>query len=274
MPLPSFLIVGVPRAGTTSLAAYLAAHPDVFMAEGKELHFFNGWHDRGLEWYSRQFETSRPVTQRGEATPGYLYRADAIDRLSQTVPGAKLIVVLREPVDRAYSHFWLNRWRGIEPMTFEAALAAEGARLADEPHDPRRAYFDMGDYVSQLRRLLGHYPVEQVHTVFFEDLKKNPGDVVTELCRFLEVRELVPSVTGDRHNHHGPVRSVPVSILARRLPGPLCRAVRRLNTRDAEYPRMDPETRRALSARFADANRDLPTLINRRPPWLDSVHVA
>lgn len=267
MPLPTFLIIGVPRAGTTSLAAYLAAHPDVYMADGKELHFFNGRYHLGLDWYSEHFQGKPAAVQRGEATPGYLFKPKAVELMARTLPAAKLVVVLRDPVDRAYSHYWLNQWRGIEPLTFEGALDAENSRLARRPDDPRPAYFGMGSYADQMRRLLSHYPPEQVHSIFFEDLKVRPNDVVLDLCRFLDIRAQVPSTTGDRHNHHGPVRSVRLATYARQLPGPVCRTVRRLNTRDAEYPAMKHETRATLSTRFAAVNRGLPDLIGKQPDW-------
>ena len=267
MPLPTFLIVGVPRAGTTSLAAYLAAHPDVFVAAGKELHFFNGRYERGVDWYSSQFDADASAVQRGEATPGYLFSKDAVRLMARTVPDAKLIVVLREPVDRAYSHFWLNRWRGIEPLSFEEALDAEDERRARRPRDPRRAYFGLGCYADQLRHLLEHFPADQVHTEYFEDLVRQPAALVERVCRYLGVRELVPQAAGDRHNHHGPVRSVRLAMLARKLPGPLCRGVRDWNTLDAEYPSMAPHTRRVLTQQFADANADLPSLVGHTGPW-------
>ena len=267
MPLPTFLIVGVPRAGTTSLAAYLAAHPDVFVAAGKELHFFNGRYERGVDWYSSQFDADASAVQRGEATPGYLFSKDAVRLMARTVPDAKLIVVLREPVDRAYSHFWLNRWRGIEPLSFEAALEAEDDRRLQRPRDPRRAYFGLGRYADQLRFLLDHYPAEQVQTVFFEDMKAQPDELVKSVCRYLGVAEDVPERTGDRHNHHGPVRSVRLAMLSRKLPGPLCRGLRDWNTLDTEYPPLDPRTRRGLSERFAEVNEALPSLVGRTVPW-------
>lgn len=267
MPLPTYLIVGVPRAGTTSLAAYLAGHPDILMAPSKELHFFNARYDRGVDWYGAQFTGKRDAVQRGEATPGYLFDHNAVRLMARTVPDAKLIVMLREPVDRAYSHFWLNRWRGIESLSFEAALDAEDDRRRRRPRDPRRAYFGIGCYTDQLRYLLDHFPAEQVHTVFFEDLTSRPDELVTSVCRYLGVREVVPEATGDRHNHHGPVRSVRLAMLARKLPGPLCRGLRDWNTMDTEYPPVDQHTRRALAERFAGANAGLPSLLGRPVPW-------
>lgn len=186
--------------------------------------------------------------------------------MAQAIPGAKVIVVLREPVDRAYSHYWLNRWRGLELLDFEPALRQENARLTRDPEATQFGYFAMGDYVTQLRHLFGRFPPEQVHVTFFEDLKQHPAELVKGVCRFLGVDEVVPAVTGERHNHHGPVRSARVAMVARRLPGPLCRAVRHLNTRDGEYPSLAPATRALLDNRFTAANADLPTLLDRPIP--------
>lgn len=267
MALPTFLIVGAPRAGSTSLAAYLGAHPDIFMVPQKELHFFNGRFERGLDWYADHFRDRADAAQWGEATPSYLYNPVAVERMGRTVPEAKLIVLLRDPVERAYSHFWLNRWRGIEPLDFDAALRAERGRLDATPGDLRRAYFEMGRYADQLERVYRWYPRDQVLCLDFGKLVSDPREVVLQSCRFLDVKELVPEATGDRHNHHGPVRSVRIAALSRKLPGPLCRRVRDWNTRDGEYPPMAADTRAALEERFAEANGGLEALIQRPVSW-------
>src|SRR4051812_42429120 len=105
---PDFLIVGAAKAGTTSLAAYLAEHPDVFMARRKELHFFGREKEyrRGWEWYCSHFEGAGDARAVGEATPDYMWRERAVERIAQDLPKARIIATLRHPVDRAYSHYW------------------------------------------------------------------------------------------------------------------------------------------------------------------------
>src|ERR1051326_983405 len=115
--LPTFLIIGAGRSGTTSLARYLGSHPHVFMARAKEMHFFDS-DSKTREWYRPRFAEARRQTAVGEATPNYLYEPAAIKRMAAIVPEARLIAILRDPVDRAYSHYWQNRSLGKETMTF------------------------------------------------------------------------------------------------------------------------------------------------------------
>ena len=99
--LPAFLIVGAMRSGTTSLARYLASHPDVLFAPQKEVHFFDRNFHRGVAWYASQFAGDPTLRLAGEATPSYMYDELAVERMSHTVPHAKLIAVLRDPTERA-----------------------------------------------------------------------------------------------------------------------------------------------------------------------------
>src|SRR5262245_45971784 len=120
--LPTFLIVGAMRSGTTSLARYLGAHPDVFVAPEKEIHFFDRCFDRGVAWYAERFIQAAGAGAIGEATQSYMYDPDAIARMRSVVPSARLLTILRHPTDRAYSHYWLNRAHGLEDRSFEAAI--------------------------------------------------------------------------------------------------------------------------------------------------------
>src|SRR5947208_14127778 len=104
MRLPDFLIVGAMKAGTTSLAAWLRAHPDVFMPPQKEIHFFDAQWERGVPWYADQFAGAPEGALVGEATPAYMVTTAFLDRMASVVPNARLLVVLREPVARAWSH--------------------------------------------------------------------------------------------------------------------------------------------------------------------------
>ena len=171
---PDFVIIGTQRGGTTSLHAYLSAHPQVITPVTKELHFLTDRYERGLDWYLGQFPRELPpdvIT--GEATPYALFHPLAPRRLLETAPAAKSIVLLRNPVERAYSHFLLERSRGEETLDFAAALDAElerldgeEARLARDPayvsHPHKHAsYMARGEYVRQLERWFGVFPREQ-----------------------------------------------------------------------------------------------------------------
>ena len=106
--LPNYLIIGAPKCGTTSLAAWLDEHPQVYMVPEKELHFFSGYWEQGLDWYEQCFvPNGKPLV--GEASPSYLENPVARERIASVLPGAKLIAMMRNPVDRAYSQYW--HWR-------------------------------------------------------------------------------------------------------------------------------------------------------------------
>ena len=267
MRLPDFVIAGVPRCGTTTLAGYLRGVPEVFMPSKKELHYFTLNHDRGWSWYAEHFADARADQVCGEATPAYLLHTDALRRLARTLPRARVVVVLREPADRAYSHFRLNQWKGVERRDFESALAAERIRLERDPSASHYAYVGSGEYERLLARLFEHVPRERVDVVMFDRLSADPSGVVADLCAAMGVPAPSIGVPVERRNHHGVVRSPVVSTIARRLPGPACRMLRRWNTMAGEYPPMRSETRRRLSEHFAEANAGLARMIDQPPSW-------
>ena len=264
--LPNFIIIGAMRSGTTSLARYLGAHPQVFMAAKKEVHFFDFHFDRSLDWYARHFARAGGKTAVGEATPGYMYNERAIARMARLVPQARLIVVLRNPVDRAYSHYWLNRARGHEPLDFAAAIAVEPERLANPKLEfgRRGVYLEGSRYLKYLLRVCRYYPRSALHVVIFEDLRDEPRAVYAAVCRFLGVGEsFLPPNLGRPINRFVAFRSLGLRNLGRRLPRPLRRVVDRLNVREASYPPLDSALRKALQEQFAGENAALAAWLSR-----------
>jgi hypothetical protein len=260
--LPNFLIVGAPRSGTTSLARYLGAHPQVFMAADKEVRFFGAGFDRGLEWYAKHFAGAGTQPRVGEATPTYLADPQARRRLAATLPEAKLIAILRDPVDRAYSQYWLARSLGTEDRTFEAAIGVAGG--ADATDRPLRRYLEQGRYVEQLRDLCTLYPRDAVHVEIFEDFVAAPAERFRSVCRFLDVDDtVVPDLVGATVNRHVDHRSPSLHRAARDLPRPIRRALGRLNARPATYPPMAPATRAELRSRFEGPNDELARWLGR-----------
>jgi hypothetical protein len=139
--LPSYLIIGTQRGGTTSLYKYLVQHPALGQALTKELRFFDLNYHKGLDWYRSRFPTARRIERRlmgrpnpvvGEASPDYLFHPHAPRRIAGDLPDVKLIVLLRNPVDRAYSHYWHQFSRGHETLSFADAVSAEPERLRGE----------------------------------------------------------------------------------------------------------------------------------------------
>ncbi|HEX7459526.1 MAG TPA: sulfotransferase [Acidimicrobiales bacterium] len=207
MALSDFFLIGAPKAGTTALHAALSDHPQLFMSPVKEPKFFlcdgrpppeaggPGDAHSYREWiwdraqYERLFDAAPPGTLRGESTPLYLADASALRRIRTAVPGARLIVILRDPVDRAYSN-WAHLWAdGLEPIgNFLEACAEETRRQADS-WAPFWRYLETGRYGSQLQDLFALFPREQVHLIRYLSLVDEPQATLDHVCRFLGVEE-------------------------------------------------------------------------------------
>jgi hypothetical protein len=265
--LPHFVIVGAMRSGTTALATYLKAHPQVFMSPRKEVHFFDDHFHEGMQWYSRFFAGAQAGSKIGEATPNYMYDGQAISRMASVLPEAQLVVILRNPVDRAYSHYWQKVSYGTEHLDFRSAVAREPARLA--PGDPTvvrtYSYIDRGRYLGQLKRIRAHYPQEALHLILFEEMKANPVHVLERLCRFIGVDPaLVPSGAGRRINAYTTFRSPGLRRFSKTyLPKSLQRLVGKLNTRTGSYPPMSREVRSELLELFKADNAALSSWLGR-----------
>jgi hypothetical protein len=264
--LPDFLVIGAMRSGTSSLARYLRAHPSVCLATQKEVHFFDRNFDRGIEWYLRQFPCDHPGHTTGEATQTYLFDEDALDRMASLVPEARLIVLLRHPIDRAYSHYWLNRARGREDLDFDSAIAAEARRVGNGGLNERfwYSYLGRGRYAAQLQALSLRYPRGQVLIHLFDELRDAPTATYASICRFIGVEDRHrPPNLGTVVNPYVTFRSLRLRSLSLRLPRRLHRAIGRLNTKPGSYPPMAPELRRRLIDGFEDEIASLESWLER-----------
>lgn len=202
-PLPEFLVIGAQKAGTTSLWSYLAAHPGVRPAMTKEVHYFDFNHHRGQAWYCAHFpvrrrpSAERPLPLTGEATPYYLAHPLAPSRAAACVPWARLVVLVRDPIERAHSHWRMERALGREPLGFEDAIDAEAERLegeqeriqqgCDRPRAPHQLYSYQlrGDYAAQLERWAAHFSWDQFLVVQAERLFAEPATVYGSVLDFL-----------------------------------------------------------------------------------------
>ena len=206
--LPDFLIIGTQRGGTTSLHRYLDAHPCVGPAANKDLHFFDRRYHKGLAWYQGHFPTSiekyyaehiqkHPFVT-GEASPSYLFHPYAPKRVASAMPNVKLIILLRNPVDRAYSQYHHAVELGHETIpTFEEAIEAEKERVAREEENILKdehyyseqykhlSYLSKGIYVDQLRRWMDLFPREQFLILKSEDFYSDSAAVYKEVLTFL-----------------------------------------------------------------------------------------
>jgi len=245
-PLPDFLIVGAQKAGTTALYAYLRWHPEITGPSFKEVSFFDRHYAKGERWYRAHM----PVRRRslvGEASPSYLFHPLAAERVARMLPDARLIALLRNPVDRAFSHYQHEVALGREPLSFEAAVDREEERMQGELdrmlRDPsyfglawwNYTYVARGRYVEQLERWFASFPREQLLVLFTEELSADTAGTYRRVLDFLGV--------GARD-----LESYPRIF-------------------DRDYPDMSSLTRVRLDKEFEDSNRRLASLLGRDLPW-------
>lgn len=199
--LPGFLIVGAQRAGTTYLYDMLVGQPGVAPALTKEVHFFDVRYERGLRWYRTFFppRLGRRPPLTGEASPYYMFHPHVPGRVAESLPQIKLIALLRNPVDRAYSQYQHERRRGFETLSFEQAIEREPERLAGEEERMLRderyqsyshqhhSYLARGVYAPQIERWLGAFPSEQLLIIAAERLYSHPGATLQQTLEFLEL---------------------------------------------------------------------------------------
>ena len=207
--LPDFLVIGGQRCGTDSLFKDLGLHSSVIPATRKEVSYFTRHFAMGEAWYRTHFPTmARVAVQRRrvgarvasfEATPDYLFHPLAPERAAQLVPDARLIALLRDPVERAYSHYRHMVRLGFEDLSFDEAIGREEerttpdrARLRSDPlvHPARLlrySYAARGAYAEQLERWFAHFPREQVLVVRSEDFFDRPAVAFAEILDFLEL---------------------------------------------------------------------------------------
>jgi Sulfotransferase domain len=245
-PLPNFLILGAQKAGTTALYAYLRWHPQVTGPSFKEVSFFDRHYARGERWYRAHFPARRREAI-GEASPSYLLHPLAPERVAGVLPDARLIALLRNPVDRAFSHYQHEVALGREPLSFEDALAAEDERLRGEVErmlrDPtyfshawwNYTYAARGRYAEQLERWYAAFPRERLLVLLTEELAQDPGATYRRVLDFLGL---------ERHALDAYPRIF-----------------------EREYEQMHTDTRAELEASFAESNRRLQTLLGHDLPW-------
>ncbi len=203
--LPDFLIIGAQKAGTTSLHAYLGEHPRVLSPATKEIHYFDSEFRRGSSWYRAHFPRSTEAgSLSGEATPYYLFHPLVPQRAADLLPGCGLIVILRNPIDRAFSHHNHERALGFEQLDFERAIAAESERLKGEeerlvrePHyrsfaHQHHSYLARGRYAVQLERWLALFDRDRLLVLSAEQLFAEPVTVAREAQDFLGLEGRVP----------------------------------------------------------------------------------
>ncbi|RPF22767.1 sulfotransferase domain-containing protein [Myceligenerans xiligouense] len=260
---PDFLLIGGKRAGSTSLYFALLDHPRIMPLfpsarwlpkdnHTKGVHYFDSHHDRGRAWYRSHFPASSARAGKlvGEGSPYYLFHPLAAERAARETPDARILLVVRDPVERAFSHYRERRREHAEPLeTFEEALAAESRRLAGEEErivadlgyrsyaHEQLSYRAQGEYAPHLRRWLKYFPAEQVHVLVAEEFYADPQRACDGVAECLGLD-----------------------------PAPLSAEARRPRNA-APSSKLLPATREELSRHYAPFNEDLAGLLNRELPW-------
>jgi hypothetical protein len=262
--LPDFMIIGVQRGGTTSLYNYLIKNPCIAPATSKEVHFFDLSFKKGVHWYRAHFplRLQKEYAERirghglitGEASPAYLFHPMVPERVARILPQAKLIVMLRNPVDRAYSHYWNKVRAGRETRPFEEAIRSEpeglwyewkealeaGPQRGDDLRHysrmlRRHAYLSRGPYADQLQTWRRLFSQEQMLILCSEDFYADPAASLQQVCEFLSV----PNWELQEYKRY----------------------------KQGQYPSMNPATREWLIDYYRPHNERLYEFLDRRFDW-------
>lgn len=197
---PSFFIIGTQKGGTTSLFNYLIQHPDILSPHHKEMRFFDKYFDYGFDWYNYYYPKFQKGKITGEASPEYLYNIHTPQRMHQAYPGAKIIVMLRNPIDRAFSNYNMIKSWGEEPLSFEEAIETEIERTKEEKQQllagtPLRflykvmhyTYADRGFYSKQLKHWFKYFDKSQFYFIRSEDFFADPKQQTAFVLDFLDL---------------------------------------------------------------------------------------
>ncbi|GAB4386000.1 MAG: sulfotransferase [Phycisphaerales bacterium] len=260
--LPTFIHIGGQRCGTTWVHKCLAEHPQVFMADPKELHFFNNHFDEGEAWYRAKFTPSPEHKAWGEATPAYINRPEVPQRIRDLCPDVRLIACLRNPIERAYSAYNLKRHGDLNYATFEEAL------------EKQPDIMERGLYVQQLERYFALFPREQILVQIYDDLVHHERRFIRAIYTHIGVDpDYQPSWLGKTDNAvilpevQDRLKALGLGWVIRAVRdsrlGPVIRRWnRRQKTRKAgQYKDMKPETRRMLADFYRKPNEDLSRLL-------------
>ena len=289
--IPNFLLIGAAKCGTNSLFHNLNRHPDVFMSFPKEPFFFEDEYEKGLSYYRRRYfegYAGQPVV--GEARVANLLLPFVPPRIKESLPDARLVAILRNPVDRAYSHWWMKICGGHEKLSFDQAIKVNlqrlrsGANLEGDSGErlwrscikrdfpclvDLRVYIDAGYYACQLKRYFSLFSSNQIQIFYFEDLCRTPHKVFKKLYSFLD---LDPTIAPKKFSHENAAFSpaaIPFLILDRklrissRLPVNVLTFTKKFLSFFGKKPSMNSKTRQMLIKHYYPHNLELERLMGR-----------
>ncbi len=206
--LPDFFILGPPKTGSSSLYFYASQHPEIFMSTKKDPRFFDKDYEKGLSFYTKYFKEAPESAIKGEASAAYAFLPFVAERIKHDLPKSKLILCFRDPVERAYSGWLMRTESGAEDLGFIEALKEnikqrekldffkddlesswlnDQRKIEDKNQLTLRTYIEGGQYSQQVEIYKRHFPSNQIHIIFMEDLKFKLEDTIKSLFAFLEV---------------------------------------------------------------------------------------
>lgn len=291
MTNPDFIIIGESKCGSTSLWEAIQDHPGVFFPREKELHFFGSYGSFGpcgrvwtedLQRYSSEFAKASEHQVCGEATPNYLSDLNSPEWIGETLPEVRVIAILRDPVARAWSHYWHQVRRGVERLAFDKALSSEESRISSDDADERErySYKARGRYIEGLRRFERALGRDRMCVVFLEELNRDPLSVLNQVLGHIGVEPIAVAPELPHPNQANYPRSPSLELAKRRvmvvggLLGPAAtvpmRALGRATRRWRVYqgvPRMEERMKASLERHFKDPDQALEEWLGRDVPW-------
>lgn len=259
--LPQFLIAGAAKSGSSTLYHYLSSHPEVFMPDQKEPAFFSKYYNKGLNWYESLFAETQPGQVAGEATVEYMVNPDSAFRIAMDIPDVKLIFILRNPIDRAWSHYWHRVKNGEETRKFGDIL------INDDVCEEYLVRY--GLYYKSLERFYNLFDAKQIKVIILEEAKRDFPTVIKQIYSFIGISEdCTPTniKTKNKSAMHKSRLLARVSANIRQcdslkeiLPDPLLQPMRavfsrinKANLKDWEYPTLKEDHRKQLKDLFAN----------------------
>jgi hypothetical protein len=273
---PSFLIAGAPRSGTGWLLSALREHPEIFMPL-KEVRYFSINYDKSVSWYHGFFEETECGKITGEKSPSYICNKKSPKRIFSYNPKMKLVFVLRDPIDRAYSHYKMRLRGGGASRDIEKEMSA-GSRI-----------IDIGLYYKHISRYLKYFDMRDIRVLVFEDIKGNPKNLFSNVCSFLGVDDdFIPSNLNKKYGGSRPLPkfqkawkiAVDSSMYMSRKSKTVARIleyvrksrivnyIHRINSGE-EYPKISDEKREELKSYYKNDVNKISKMMGRELKWLE-----
>jgi len=252
--LPNVIIIGAKKSGTRALLQFLKIHPDV-VAPGPEIHFFDKNYEKGYEWYRNQMPLSTDFQLTAEKSPRYFIQENVPERISNSLPDVKLMLVVRNPVTRAISDYVQGQHKQSESTPFKDLLFHNRTGTINANWNAVK----VGLYANHLYNWLRYFPLSQIHIIGMESLVNNPAEVMSGVQKFLGLKPLITSENFIYNSTKGFYCFVKNST----NPEPHCLS----ETKGRPHPRLDPTIQQKLSTFFKPFNQQFYKMTNKDFGW-------